>query len=312
LDNLANGFAYKVDQPLVSSKSAGEKYLIWHVQGGLGKNIAATALTKDIKKKHSDRKFIVVCSWPEVFLNNPHIDRVYQLGRTQHFYKDYIENKDVIVFRHEPYHQSGHITRKNHIIKSWCELLDIEYTNQLPLIQPNAVQLMKCGTWTRNKPLLVLQTCGGVMSSTALSYAWARDIPQEIAESIITHFSQAYHIMHVTRRNGYTLHNVERIDYEMKNMDLFSLLAASSRRILIDSSLQHAAASMDMPSTVLWVGTSPINFGYTMHNNIMAKSPTIQNHLINSYLFDYQFENNEYECPYNNVSDMFDLSTILT
>ena len=87
-----------------------EKYIIWHVQGGLGKNVAATALCKDIREQHKDRKFILVCSWPEVFLNNPYIDKVYNLGNLSHFYEKYIENKDVVIFKHEPYNQTGHIT----------------------------------------------------------------------------------------------------------------------------------------------------------------------------------------------------------
>tara|TARA_R110000782_G_C14478890_1_gene375715 strand:+ start:49 stop:186 length:138 start_codon:yes stop_codon:yes gene_type:complete len=39
-----------------------ERYFIWFIQGGLGKNVAATALVKSIKKTYSDRKLIVVCS----------------------------------------------------------------------------------------------------------------------------------------------------------------------------------------------------------------------------------------------------------
>ena len=31
------------------------KNLIWHVQGGLGKNVAATSLINDLKQKYSDR-----------------------------------------------------------------------------------------------------------------------------------------------------------------------------------------------------------------------------------------------------------------
>ena len=51
------------------SKQSPEKYVIWHVQGGLGKNIAATALCEDLKKAHPDRKLIMVVSHSEIFLN---------------------------------------------------------------------------------------------------------------------------------------------------------------------------------------------------------------------------------------------------
>ena len=70
--------------------SSKEKYFVWFIHGGLGKNVAATALVKSIKKTHPNRKLIIVCSWPQVFLNNPNIDRVYSAGNIPHFYEDYI------------------------------------------------------------------------------------------------------------------------------------------------------------------------------------------------------------------------------
>lgn len=287
-----------------------QKYLVWHIQGGLGKNVAATALVKDIKEKYNDRKFILVCSWPEVFLNNPYIDRVYQLGQTPHFYEDYIENKDVIIFRQEPYFQTGHITRRNHILKSWSELLGIDYKNQIPVLYPSYVQKKTNTLWIRQKPILVIQTNGGPLDNQLYGYSWTRDMPIEIAQDIVSRYKNEYHIIQVTRPNGYVLSDVERVDKTISNIELFGLLVSSKKRVLIDSCLQHASVALNLKSTVLWIGTSPINFGYNFHNNIQSKLTKRQSQLIGSYLFDYQFENNLHECPYENVSDMFDIQTI--
>ena len=70
-----------------------EKYFIWPIQGGLGKNIAATSLISSIKKTYKDRKIIIVASHIEAYLNNPDIFRVYALGNTPYFYENYVENK---------------------------------------------------------------------------------------------------------------------------------------------------------------------------------------------------------------------------
>jgi hypothetical protein len=58
----------------------------------------------------------VVATYPEIFLNNSHIDRVYRVGNTHYFYDDYIKDKDTLVFRHEVYNQTNHIHKKNHLI----------------------------------------------------------------------------------------------------------------------------------------------------------------------------------------------------
>ena len=287
-----------------------EKYIIWHIQGGLGKNIAATALCNDLKQQYKDRKLIMVVSYPEAFLSNPVVDRVYALGNAPYFYQDYIEGKDIVLFRHEPYNQTAHVTKKQHLIHNWCDLLGIEYKNQQPVLFPNYPQRMTTGMWQRPKPIMVIQTGGGPMQGQRFSYSWTRDMPIEVAQEIINKYSQQYHIIQVTRPDGYQLQGVERIDGVLSNMELFSLLVTSQKRVLIDSCLQHAAAALKLQSTVLWVGTSPTVFGYISHKNIIAKLPKKANQLIGSYLFDYQFENNMHECPYMDVKDMFNIEEI--
>ena len=300
------GYVYK---PQTVQAEVKEKYLVCHIQGGLGKNIAGTALIRDLKEFYFDRKLIMVVSYPEVFLNNPNIDRVYQIGQAPYFYQDYIENKDVIVFKHEPYDQTGHITKKKHLIENWCDLLGIKFTNQQPEIHVNYIQKMTTGLWKRDKPVMVLQTNGGP-ANQQYSYSWTRDMPIEVAEELVNRYKNEYHIVQITRADGYPLDGVERVDRILSNMELFALLVESKKRILIDSCLQHAAAAFKLPSIVLWIGTSPIVFGYDLHRNIIAKLTARANQLIGSYLFDYQFENNAHECPYIDVKDIFDLDEI--
>ena len=288
-----------------------EKYFVWHVQGGLGKNVAATSLCQDIKNAYPDRKLIMVVSWPEVFLNHPNIDRVYALGQCPHFYDDYVHQKDTVVYRHEPYNQSGHIHRKTHLIHNWCDLLGIEYKEQTPKVIINYAQQQLVGIWNRDKPTMVLHTNGGPIDGQKYPYNWCRDIPPELAQAIVNKFHKTYHIFQVCRKDSVALENVERVDQPLTNLELFSMLASSKKRVLIDSCLQHAAVAFNLPSTVLWVGTSPKVFGYKLHKNVVAKVPNKKNQLIGSYLFDYQFENNIHECPYIGMNEMFDVNHVL-
>jgi len=80
-----------------------KKYSIFHIEGGLGKHVAATAVARCIKNTHPDRELVIVCAWPEVFINLDFVDRVYRLGNVPYFYQDYIDGKDSLIFKHEPY-----------------------------------------------------------------------------------------------------------------------------------------------------------------------------------------------------------------
>ena len=93
-------------------------------------------------------------------------------------------------------------------------------------------------------------------------------------------------------------------------MEYFSVLLHSDKRILIDSSLQHAAAATNKPSTVLWNGTSPTVFGYDIHTNITTKIP-YDFKLPGSYLFDFDFNGNEVEYPFTDDQELFNIDEII-
>jgi len=295
----------------VSTPTEKNKYLIWHIEGGMGKNVAATALLEPLSQTYSDRKIIVVASYPEVFINNPFIYRVYRVGMTQYFYDDYIKDKDTLIFRHEPYFQTDHILKRKHLIENWADLLGVKYGGQFPSLYFNMVQKQLPLSWLRDKPIMILQTNGGALQNQKYNYSWTRDIPYQIATKIVEQFKNDYHIYQITRQGGFVLEDVEVVDYPMSNMELFGLVAISEKRILIDSSIQHISAALNLQSTVLWVGTSPKNFGYTIHSNIVANPPKGDVKLIDSYLFDASFEGIPHECPYSDVEEMFDINEII-
>lgn len=286
------------------------KFLVWHIEGGLGKNIAATALIPSIVKKYKSRRLVIVASYPEIFLNHPDVYRVYRVGLTAYFYDDYILGKDTVVFRQEPYFQSGHIMRKKHLVENWADILNVSYDKQQPQLHLNMIQSQIANIWTRQKPVLVLQTGGGVFQGQNLNYAWTRDMPFDLATYIASRYQDDYHIIQLTREGGYKLPGVEVVDYQMTNMELMGLIGMSEKRVLIDSCAQHAAAAFGLPSMVFWVGTSPENFGYSIHTNIKSSPPVGSTKMIDSYLFDYSFEGVPHECPYQNVSEMFNMDDI--
>ena len=287
-----------------------EKYIVWHIEGGLGKNVAATALLSSLQETYSDRKIVVVASYPEVFLNHPAAYRVYKMGSTQYFYDDYIKNKDTLIFKHEPYFETQHILKNKHLVANWCKLTGIEYTFQIPVLNFNFVQQRNSIQWQREKPILVIQTNGGPLNS-ALEYSWTRDIPFNMSNQIVNKYRETHHIIQICKPSSLKIEGAEIIDYQIQAMELFSLLAVSDKRVLIDSSLQHAAAAMNLKSTVFWIGTSAKNFGYSIHQNIEANPPTDTVKLVDSYLFDYSFEGITHECPYFSLEEMFDVPEII-
>ncbi len=292
-----------------------EKYSIFHVQGGLGKHIAASAVVKCIKNNHPSRKLIVVSVYTDVFMNLPFVDRVYQLNNTNYFYQNYIENQDSLIFHNEPYFTTDHIHKKLPLIQTWCKMYGLNYNGETPELIFNPLQKkLSKEVWVKDKkPTMVIHTNGGLITPDAKSYMWARDMPFDIAQQIVDKYHKKYTIYQATKMNSPKLINATPIQYDeqtqLSTLEFLSLIIHSDKRILIDSCLQHAAAALKLPSVVLWNGTSPKVFGYDMHTNIETAKPH-NFKLPGSYLFDFDFNGSEHEYPFNENEELFNIDKI--
>lgn len=290
-----------------------KKYSIFHIEGGLGKHVAATAVCKCIKNNYPDRELIVVCAWPEVFVNLSFVDRVYKIGMTPYFYQDYVNNIDSLIFKHEPYFTTNHIHKKTRLIQNWCELYGLNYEGEQPELVYNIRQKqLAYSSWGSEKPLMLIQTNGGMFeTNNSMSYRWTRDMPPNVLDEVVEFYKSGYTIVQIGRENSYFNKNAIPFSKKIPSMELFSALLLSKKRLFIDSSMQHAAAAMGLKSTVLWIGTSPDVFGYDVHDNIKVNEYDQSFKLPDSYLFDFNFEGIIHECPYKDFKDMFNVNEII-
>jgi hypothetical protein len=292
-----------------------KKYCIFQVQGGLGKHIAATAVAQAIKNNFPDRELVCVVAWPELWSSLPFVHRVFPLGNTQYFYEEYIDGKDSLIFGNEPYFTTDHINKRLPLVQSWCKLYQIDYNGEQPMLRINPEQKRAIRNFYEpkfeGKPFMVIQTHGGLFTNEK-PYCWSRDMPLDIAQKVVKHFKKDYFIMQVTRPTSPKLEGVFVRNEQLSNTELMGLLELTSKRLLIDSSMQHGAAAFKLPSTVLWNATSSTIFGHSLHDNIHAKDKPKKS-LPGSYLFDYQFDGNENEFPYeeDDLKDLYNIDQII-
>jgi len=291
-----------------------KKYSIFHIEGGLGKHVAATAVARAIKKNHPERDLIVVCAYPEIYINLDFVSKVYRHGNTPYFYQDYVKDQDFLIFKHEPYFTTEHIKKEIPLIENWCKLYNLTYSGELPEIVFNYRQRQYNNKiWSRSKPIFLIQTNGGPLENQPYPYSWTRDIPPHLHLPIVNEFKKTHHVIQICREESQAINDpeIEVIHKPMSNVELFGLVEQSNARLLIDSSLQHAAVALNRPSTVLWIGTSPKVFGYDYHENIIANLGDDAHKLPDSYLFDYNFLGTLHECPVIDQTTMFDVNEII-
>jgi len=251
------------------------EFAVFNIEGGIGKHICSTAVVKAYKNNHPTTKVIVVCAWPEIYLGNKDIERVYRLGNVPYFYEDYIYAKDTVVFSQEPYKETSHIKKQKHLILTWCKMIGIDYKGEAPNLPMNMREANyidpELSKIQKTKPILLFQPFGGPgKDHQADNYSWTRDIHPEVAQHLVDKLKDHYQIIHVCYDFHHNLNGVIRYEKVVPKKTLFNMIQIADRCLFVDSSFQHAAAAMKKTATVVWVGTQPELFGYDLHTNIKA------------------------------------------
>ena len=283
--------------------------LIFSVDGGLGKSIMATAVLKAIKKQYSKANILVSTGYPDVFINNPNVNRIITHANNSGIYKDFIQNKDAKVFISDPYSTSDFITESKHLIEIWCEMFGIQYNGEMPeMFLSKAEKQYFQPFYQLEKPILAIQPNGGAINQP-LKYSWVRDIPAPIVEQVIEHYKNDYSIVHIKRDDQIIFQDTIGALDNFRSIAI--LLTLSKKRLLIDSSAMHMATALNLPSVVAWIGTNPKVFGYDMHTNIMANTPPKEYDLNHTYYQRLPLFEDISKIPYNDLNEVFNTSEII-
>jgi len=152
--------------------------IIFQIDGGIGKSIAATAVCKAIKAQYPKYQLLVITGYPEVFLCNPHVDKVFNFNNLNYFYQDYIEGHQVKIMSHNPYVETDFIMERGHLIKVWCKMFGIKYSGEQPqlFINNRELSFFSNQLGQSQKTIMVLQTNGGAANQQN-KYSWTLDLP---------------------------------------------------------------------------------------------------------------------------------------
>jgi len=282
-----------------------EKYVIFHIEGGAGKSVLATAVCASIKAAYPEHKLVVISPWPEIFLHNPVIYRIYRTGNFAYFYEDFIKNKDSIILRLDPYHSSEFIHQNKSIIEVWCNLYNIPCVNLQPRIFLTQRELIHCtNTLNKKGPMLLIQSSGGAEDPNNL-YSWARDLPPGFTQNLVDKVYQNYDkVLHVRKEKQLTLNNTTTLTDSLRNLFCYVFLA--DKILAIDSMVQHIAAALDKPAVVGWIANSPVVFGHAIHKNVLPVQDKVFRHQVDCYFEEYDWTGHRhYECPYDDIENIF-------
>lgn len=290
--------------------SKDDKFIVFHIEGGHGKSIMATAVVEALKKKYPHYKIIVVTAWDAPWYFNPNVFRVYNFGQIPYFYDNYIFD-ETIILRQDPYHTEDHIKGRKHLLQTWCDMYDIPYNGEQPKIylNPREIEIARDKIKPdKGKPIMLLQTNGGMPQHQYSKKSWARDMPIEVAQSLVNYYSKSYRVLHIRLDEQPLLQNAETLT--LPHRELYGVFLLSKKRLFIDSFAQHTAAALNLPSTVCWIVNKPEVFGYDLHDNIRPNAKIVAEMNKFSYVEKNDISGNIHQFPYDTVN-LFDTKEII-
>jgi len=288
-----------------------ESFSVIHCEGGIGKNILATAVISSLKSTDPERNIIVVTAWPQVWFNNPNVYQIYPIGQSANFYKNFVKEKDSKIFRIDPYHTEDYILNKKHLIDIWCDLVGAKNNGVGPKLFFSPLELQSIQNKILNgvtKPIFLLHTNGGGAGPHARPYSWYRDLPIQNAQEIVEYFKNDYHIYQLGYEGQVKLQGTNPLQLDTREVLATPLFCR--KRLLIDSFSQHSAMAFGQKSVVCWVGNKPEVLGYDFHINIKPNVEPVFDTLHSSYLDDADIGGNPIQFPYDRLK-IFDSNEII-
>jgi len=239
------------------------------IEGGIGKGIAATGAVTIAAQEH---QVDIITAHPSIWEGNPHVNRVWDWNRMEYM-SDFIKNYDRLILD-DPYRNTQFLLNGVDLTGTYNYMLNGISEPVSPEIFLNKAEHLYVQGLLADikKPIFVVQTNGG----TSEGYAWPRDLPLDEAVEILNEFTQEYEIIHLKGPRQLEIQGIKHTG-ELNLRQSLVVLAMSKKRLLIDSVYQHAAAAMNLPSTILWVMTEQQKFGYQMHTNIQSNVPLLKN-----------------------------------
>lgn len=299
--------------------------------GGIGKNIAATAIVATIKEKYPNKKIIVVASHTDVWMYHPHVHRVYNFNNALNLYDDYFN--DSLILGNEPYLEYGYATKKEHIIEAYGSLWDFDKPELKPVVHflkreiEAAKKFLNNGCDEPTKKAILFQWAGGWLAphqqcnceesdiearfNVGQMMGFRRSLPRETAQEIVDLLvKENFAIFEVKIPELQKLDNT--LDISTPPRGIIALMPHIRSFIGIDSFLQHASAITKKRGLVLWGGTSSKCLGYSHNDNYSLGDccPTPHCHRPNTYFFDNQGGYN-WNCQYDEPCLDFDANTVV-
>ena len=240
------------------------------LEGGIGDNIMATVMLRNMRKKYPDAEIYICAAWHQVLEGNPNINMLFPAAAPGVFYESFVKKSDLF-YREIPYRRvPGLIT---HTTQQYCDFYDVPFDNNMPEIYVTGSE----DRWAKNyfaqftKPIILFQTqttFATIETRSETSKDWAF----RNWDKLIDLLKEKYQCIQIGGQHEYEVDNAPSLIGNTNLRELFALVNNCTAFISSDTVTSHIGAALRKKGVVLWGPTDPKEWGYDLHKNIVAKT----------------------------------------
>jgi len=239
------------------------KRMLFNITGGIGRCIAFTGVMEEFKRKNPDTQVNVLTGFPDVYVNNPSIERIYPFN-TPYLYEDVILNMDYS--EPEPYKMRAYYADSKHII----DCFNKETNGEAKFVEPKLYfsdaeeEGAKNFIAQQEKEVVLIQPFGS-MGGHGMPDTSFRSLKPDFAEKLMRKLGEKYKVFMIKDDSQKGFKGIDMIRAPVRAV--LALIPHVKAIIGVDSFLQHAAFACKKQSFVFWTSTREGNLGYDFHKN---------------------------------------------
>ena len=251
------------------------KKILITVEGGLGKHVMFTSLTKKLSEKYDE--IHVTSPYPDIMAACKYITASYPFGSVD--LTQLINDSECDIYAGNPYTHESFIKKKIHVLDAWSQQIGIEFTkleDYVPIIDtsrlsPDIEQETNKIISELGKYILIQLTGGqSPIEEGKGKYVEILKRNYQQREKLVKLIQDKYpdhKILNFSLPNEPEIKDTVRL--KAPYVFYFNLAKGATDIFCIDSSLQHIVAGAGRSATVIWGETKPEHFGWSQHNNML-------------------------------------------
>jgi hypothetical protein len=240
---------------------------IIQIDGGAGRCLCATRALENLYATTGE-KVTIITAWPEVFLNAPYINKLYNLNQVPYLFDDIVKHGEFI--NPEPYHNFHYYNQRHNLAQSFDFLINGEVSispkptiylsrDEIAFGQDIVKQVKQASGKTKVVALQGFGAGAKVLETGELVDESNRSLNRTTMDIILNRQDCVYvNLSHIPMNHP----NIWS-QPELNIRRIMAIASACDIAVTIDSLLSHIVCALDKPTLLLLGPTFKENVGYT-------------------------------------------------